>query len=186
MLVRLTTLTAILLYGLCTMTIADRLDGRLLQAMADTPRAGILELARRLGVARGTVQARLERLQRRGIVTGFGPDVDVRALGYPVLAFTTLEIAQGRLDDVVTHLRDIPEVLEVQATTGPGDLHCRVVACSNDHLQEVINRMLEVRGIDRTSTVIALTDQIPYRVLPLVRAATGLDPLCEPDAPRPR
>ena len=161
-------------YHLAMLTNAiDVLDGRLIRALAASPRAGVLDLARQLGVARGTVQARLDKLQARGVITGFGPDLDLAALGYDVLAFTTLEIAQGRLQDVVAHLRDIPEVLEAQATSGPGDLHCRVVARTNNHLQEVINRILEVRGIDRTTTVIALSTQIPYRVLPLVETAGG-------------
>src|SRR5436190_4573845 len=151
----------------------DNLDGRLIRTLAAAPRAGMLEVARQLGVARGTVQARLDKLLRRGVITGFGPELDLRALGYDVQAFTTLEIAQGRLRDVVEHLRDIPEVLEAHATSGPGDLHCRVAARTNNHLQDVINRILEVQGITRTSTVIALSDQIPYRVLPLVEAATG-------------
>ena len=154
----------------------DDLDGRLVEALAASPRAGVLELARRLQVARGTVQARLDKLQTRGVISGFGPDVDVAAIGYEVLAFTTLEIVQGRLDDVVEHLRAIPEVLEAHSTSGPGDLHCRVVARSNSHLQEVINRILEVQGIGRTSTVLALSEQISYRVLPLVRAAAGHGP----------
>ncbi len=146
----------------------DELDARLIQALADTPRAGVMELARQLGVARGTVQARLEKLQRRGIVTGFSPDVDLRAMGYGVLAFVTLEIAQGRLADVVEHLAGIPEVLEVHSTTGPGDLHARVVARTNEHLQQVIAGILDVAGIVRTTTQIALTEQLPYRVLPLI------------------
>ncbi|MEX2658847.1 MAG: Lrp/AsnC family transcriptional regulator [Acidimicrobiales bacterium] len=146
----------------------DALDGRLIRALADTPRAGIMELARQLGVARGTVQARLDKLVARGVISGFGPDLDLPALGYQVLAFTTLEIAQGRLGHVVSHIDAIPEVLEVHAITGPGDLHCRLVARTNDHLQTVINRILEVQGIVRTSTVIALTTQIAYRTLPLV------------------
>ncbi|MDQ1373380.1 MAG: hypothetical protein QOJ09_718 [Actinomycetota bacterium] len=151
----------------------DELDGRLIRALAETPRSGVLELARTLGVARGTVQARLDKLQQRGVVTGFGPDLDVAALGYGVLAFATLEIVQGRLNDVVDHLRDIPEVLEAHATSGLGDLICRVVARTNSHLQDVINRILEVQGISRSTTVIALSDQIPFRVLPLVDAAAG-------------
>jgi len=150
----------------------DDLDARLIEALAAQPRAGVLELARQLGVARGTVQARMDKLQQRGVITGFGPQLDPAALGYEVLAFTTLEIAQGRLADVVEHLRDIPEVLEAHATSGPGDLHCRLVARSNAHLQDVINRMLEVQGISRTTTVLALSDQIPYRVLPLVSSRT--------------
>src|SRR4051812_18739542 len=93
----------------------DELDGRLIRTLAASPRIGMLELARKLRVARGTAQARLDKLLGRGVITGFGPDIDLRALGYDVLAFTTMEIAQGRLDDVVDHLRDIPEVLEAQA-----------------------------------------------------------------------
>jgi DNA-binding Lrp family transcriptional regulator len=149
----------------------DSLDGRLIRALAESPRIGMLELARRLRIARGTAQARLDKLLGRGVITGFGPDLDVRALGYDVLAFTTLEIAQGRLSDVVEHLRQIPEVLEAHATSGPGDLHCRLAARTNEHLQDVINRVLHVQGITRTSTVIVLSHQIPYRVLPLVDVA---------------
>lgn len=155
----------------------DALDARLIRELTDTPRAGVMELARRLGVARGTVQARLDKLQRRGVVRGFSPDLDTRALGYDVLAFVTLEIAQGRLDDVVAHLAGIPEVLEVHSTTGPGDLHARVVARTNEHLQHVIGAILHVHGIVRTTTHIALTEQVPYRVLPLVSQAMG-----DPDA----
>ena len=115
-----------------------------------------MELARQLGVARGTVQARLDKLQQRGIISGFDPDLDLQAMGYEVLAFVTLEIAQGRLGDVIDHLQSIPEVLEAHATTGPGDLHCRVVARTNAHLQHVLGRVLEVPGIVRTTTQIAL------------------------------
>ncbi len=145
----------------------DGLDRRLVHALAEDPRASVMDLTRKLGVARATAQARLDKLIARGAI-GFGPVVDPRAIGYDVLAFTTIEIAQGRWQDVVDHLQDIPEVLEAQTTTGPGDLHCRVVAHTHEHLQEVINRILEVKGIDRTTTVIALTDQIPMRSRSLV------------------
>jgi len=132
-----------------------------------------MELARQLEVARGTVQARMEKLQQRGVVTGYGPDIDLRSIGFDVVAFVTLEIAQGALESVVSHLATIPEVLEVHTTTGPGDLLCRVVAPTNADLQPLIGRMLASGGIARTTTQIALTEQIPYRVLPLVTGATG-------------
>lgn len=160
----------------------DALDARLIQAMCATPRAGVMELARQLGVARGTVQARLEKLQERGVISGFDPDLDLQAMGYEVLAFVTLEIAQGRLDDVIAHLEGIPEVLEAHATTGPGDLHCRIVARTNAHLQQVLGRVLEVPGIVRTATQIALTEQIRFRVLPLV--AQVIDDAARDDRPR--
>lgn len=149
----------------------DDLDRRLLEAMTAHPRAGVLTLARIVGVARGTVQARLDKLQARGIVTGFGPDVDLHAIGFTVRAFVTLEIAQGRIDDVVDHLREIPEVIEVDMVTGVGDLHCLVVARTNDHLGVVLAHVLEVPGISRTTTVLSLSTPVARRVLPAVAAA---------------
>ena len=146
----------------------DELDARLLVAISRTPRAGVMELARQLDVARGTVQARLDKLQERGVVTGFDPDLHLAKLGYGVTAFVTLEIAQGHLDEVVAHLQAIPEVTEAHSTTGPSDLHCRVIARTNDHLQRVLNAVLDVNGIVRPTTQIALTEQIRMRTLPII------------------
>ena len=150
----------------------DDLDARLLELLAASPRLGVLEASRRLGVARGTVQARLDRLQRDGVITGFGPDLDPAALGYAVTAFVTLEIVQGKGHDAAArHLASIPEVLEAHTTSGAGDLMCRVVARSNADLQRVIDRVVADPSVTRSTTVIALDTQIGYRVLPLVRAA---------------
>ncbi len=74
---------------------ADSLDAALIELLAAEPRVGVLEASKRLRVARGTVQARLERLQERGVITGYGPEVDPAALGYEVTAFVTLEIRQA-------------------------------------------------------------------------------------------
>ena len=149
----------------------DALAARLIGVLSRFPRLGVLETARRLGVARGTAQARLGRLQARGVIRGFGPDIDVAALGFGVTAFATLEIAQGRGHDVQQHLARIPQVLEAHTITGPGDLLVRLAARDNEHLQQVIDAVLEVQGIRRTSTVIALSSPVPYRVLPLVEVA---------------
>src|ERR687898_3303462 len=60
---------------LVNMTI-DELDSRLIATLRANPRIGLLEVARQLGVARGTVQARLAKLEARGVITGHGPEVD--------------------------------------------------------------------------------------------------------------
>ena len=88
--------TMVSLYTMTTVSPGrvDRLDAALIELLAAKPRVGVLEASRRLRVARGTVQARLERLQERGVITGYGPDVDPAALGYEVTAFVTLEIAR--------------------------------------------------------------------------------------------
>lgn len=153
----------------------DRLDAGILRLLHDEPRIGVLETSRRLGVARGTVQARLDKMIDRGVITGFGPDVDLAALGYGVMAFTTIEVVQGRIKDVIDPLQAIPEVLEVHSIAGQGDLLVRLAARSNQHLMDLLERILSIADIARTSTAIALAHQIPYRVLPLMERAAGGD-----------
>jgi DNA-binding Lrp family transcriptional regulator len=149
----------------------DGLDARLIDLLVAEPRVGVLQASRRLGVARGTVQARLDRLWARGIITGYGPDVEPAALGYGVTAFVTLEIRQvGGHEPVATSLARIAEVLEAHTITGSGDMLLRVVARDNADMQRVIDLIVDVPGVVRTSTVIALAAPIRYRVLPLVRA----------------
>ena len=152
----------------------DDLDVKLIELFSAEPRIGALEASRRLGIARGTVSARLERLERSGVVSGWGPTLDPAALGHPVTAFLTLEIRQGAgHDSVGDHLTAIPEVLEACTITGPGDMLARVVARSNTDLQRVIDRALDHPGIIRSSTVIALATQVPYRTTPLLRASVA-------------
>jgi DNA-binding Lrp family transcriptional regulator len=120
------------------------------------------------------VQARLDRLQARGVITGYGPDIEPAALGYGVMAFITLEIRQaGGHDPVAERLGAIAEVLEAHTITGAGDMLCRVVARTNADLQRVIDAIVAVAGVVRAATVIALDTPVPYRILPLVRAAAG-------------
>ena len=118
----------------------DDLDRRIISELAEEPRLGMLELSRRLGVARGTVTARLDKLQRRGVITGFGPDLDLEALGFTVQALST----------------------------GDGDLLVRLAARSNPHLLKVLESILQLDYVDRASSVVVLATPIPYRTLQLV------------------
>lgn len=149
----------------------DQLDAHLIELLTTEPRIGVLEASRRLGVARGTVQARIDQMQARGVITGFGPDIDPAALGHAVTAFVTVELMQsGGRDEVALRLAEIGEILEAHTITGPGDMLCRVVARTNADLQRVIDAIVEVPGVLRTSTVIALATAVGYRTTPLVRA----------------
>ena len=151
----------------------DELDGRILDLFAAEPRVGVLEASRRLQVARGTVQARLDRLERDGVVTSWAPRVSPEALGYAVTAFITLEILQheGRAE-ISARLARIPEVLECWTVTGSGDLWCRIVAHSNADLQRVIDAIVTDPAVVRSVTLIGLAELIAHRTEPLVHAAT--------------
>jgi DNA-binding Lrp family transcriptional regulator len=151
----------------------DTLDLALLEALTEHPKAGALELSRRLGVARGTVQARLQRLEDSGVVTGYGPDIDLAAAGFGVQAFVTLEIAQGALEDLTADLAAMPGVLEAHATTGTGDVLCRVAARSHGELQQTLLQLGRSGSVVRSTSVVALSEVVRARTLPLLAADGG-------------
>lgn len=147
----------------------DDLDLSLLRLLIEEPRAGSREYARVLGVARGTVQARIARLEANGAITGYAAQVSPAALGYRVDAFVHLHLAQGKLDEVTARLAHIPEVLEAYSTTGEGDLLCQIVTRDNVHLEQIVQSLLAVPGVVRTRTEVAMRQRIGYRVLPLLQ-----------------
>jgi len=151
----------------------DGLDARIILDMAHSPRSGVLEMSRRLGVARNTVYARLARLERDGVITGYGPDIDLSAIGYDVQAFCTVELLQGRFEEVANELASIPEVIEIHTIAGQGDLVCKVVSTSNPGIMAIVELILAIPGVDRTTTAISLTEQLKRRTHQLIEAVLG-------------
>jgi DNA-binding Lrp family transcriptional regulator len=152
----------------------DGLDARIIALFTEDPQVGVLGASRRLGVARGTVQARLDRLQERGVIKSFAPQIEPRALGYPVTAFCTLEIRQRQGHaPVVAHLSAIPEVLEIHSITGVGDLIVRVVARDNADLGRVIDQMIDDVHVLRANTSMCLVSHLDHRTGPLVESTAA-------------
>lgn len=146
----------------------DALDLRILVISVLQPRAGVREFARQLEVARGTVQARMNKLERLGVLVGWGPDVSPAGLGYTTKAYVRLSLAQGVLDQVTERLATVPEVLEVDSIAGDSDLMCLVVARDSENLEEVIQRILAVPGVTRSRSETVLRQRVPRRILPLL------------------
>ncbi|WP_206498339.1 Lrp/AsnC family transcriptional regulator [Rhodococcus sp. KRD175] len=151
----------------------DQLDAKLIGLLTTDARAGIVELAATLGITRNTVQSRIKRLEDTGLIRSFRPELNLALAGIDVQAFLALELEQGYLSSVVAALRDIPEVLEIHATTGREDLLVRVATQDHASLQELIEKVLGIVGVWHSSTTVALTTPLPYRTQPLLQAITS-------------
>lgn len=158
----------------------DQLDVALVQAMRDHPRVGDLELSRLTGVARATVQSRLAKLEEAGVITGYGPDVDLVAAGHPVLAFVTLEIVQGSLDDVTVELDSLPNVLEAYITSGNADVVCKIAATSHEDLKDTLLHISQSGSVARSTSVIVLSELVEPRVMPMLRKGAADGPTRSP------
>jgi DNA-binding Lrp family transcriptional regulator len=146
----------------------DATDRRILLALDEDPRMPVMMLAQKLGLARGTVQSRLERLSSSGALRANSTRVLPSALGRGVTAAVSAELDQRMIDEAVEALRRIPEVMECVAPAGDTDLVIRVVARSPEDLYRVSEEIRLCPGIVRTSTSMFLREVIPYRMTELL------------------
>lgn len=147
----------------------DELDVRIIELLEQDPRTNGVDAAQKLGVARATYQSRLDRLISSGVLS-LTPTVNPAAIGFSVTAFISAEITQsGRGPGLIATLNAIPEVTEISTVTGSSDLLIRAVAVSNSDLQRVLDQIARHDDVLRTSTAIALDNQLPSRTVQLAR-----------------
>ena len=146
----------------------DATDARILLALDAEPEATTLSLSRTLGIARNTVHARLRKIAERRILGSPSQRVNPASLGYSLTAFLRLSISQSSADATMTALAEIPEIVEVLAITGEGDLQARVVARDPAHLYRLTTGILDIEGVTRSSTTLAMAEIIPNRMGPLL------------------
>src|SRR5690606_22408881 len=119
------------------MQLSDR-DRALLALLMDDARMPIAEIARRLGVARTTAQARLERLEQGGVIAGYGLRLSEDHLREQVRAHAMITLRPKTLERVVAALRAIPEVQSAHSVSGEFDLVAEVAAPSIRELDRVL------------------------------------------------
>lgn len=146
----------------------DDTDARILRALVAAPRATAVALAQTTGLARNTVHARLARLESGGVLQSFERRIDPGALGYPLTAFVMVTVTQRKLDRIGDALAGVPEVLEVHGLSGVTDLLVHVVARDADDLYRLAGQILDVDGVEKTTTGLVMRRLVDYRLGPLL------------------
>lgn len=146
----------------------DDLDRQLLALLMEDAKRPYTDLAKQLFVSGGTIHVRINKLIEAGVVKGQTLVVDPIALGYDITSFLGVYLQQSSLyDEVSDNLRRIPEIVAAHYTTGVYSIFIKVICRDTDHLRQVLQKIQEVKGIQRTETFIALEESInrPVQVL---------------------
>lgn len=138
----------------------DATDRALLALLRDDARAPTAELARQLGLSRTTVQSRMERLKRLGVIAGFTVTVPDELEARLVRAHVLITLAPKRSAAIEAALRRIPEVRVLHSVSGPFDLIAVVAASSIGELDTLIDRIGALDGVERTTSAIVLATRI--------------------------
>ena len=135
----------------------DSIDERLLLALRENGRASTAELARLVGRSRTSVQSRIERLEKRGVIVGYGvrlaPEHDLGA----VRAHVMIKIGPKETRAVTAALRAITQVKVLHSVSGDADLIAVAAAASVAEMDRVIDQIRELEGVERTHSSIILS-----------------------------
>lgn len=138
------------------MTELDPVDQNLLRLLKQNARSPVTTLARQLGVSRSTVQDRIRRLERRGIIAGYTLRSGASP-GQQLSAHVMIQINPKRSAQVVAALAAITEVTALQTVSGVYDLVTTVEAPTTAAMDRVLDAIGAVTGVEKTTTSIVLT-----------------------------
>ncbi len=142
----------------------DELDRSLLALLGADARISVATLARRLKVARSTIQARLERLETTGIIAGYTVKLGEAARQGRIRATVLLNIEPRAQANILTRLKSIPEVERVHTTSGRVDLLLQVSAPSTSVLDGVLDMIGEMTGVKSSESLIHLSTKLDRAV----------------------
>jgi len=135
----------------------DNLDRRLLALLRENARTSIASLAKALGVARGTVQNRIARLERDGTIVGYSVRLKPQVEEHRIRALMTIAVEGNRIEAVIAALRGDPAVGALHSTNGRWDIVAELRAESLAAFDEVLGRIRRLDGIASTETSLLLS-----------------------------
>ena len=145
----------------------DKLDYQIIQEMMTNAEISYADLGKKLFVSGGTIHVRIKKLEEVGIVKGTRLSVDLKSLGYDVIAFIGIYLEKSSLyDTVAKDLRKIPEIVRLNYTTGNYSMFAEVVCKDIQQLRFVLHDELQkIKGIERTETFISLDESFSRNVV---------------------
>lgn len=135
----------------------DDIDRQLIGLLRDDSRLPTTTLARRLGVARATVQNRIDRLMETGVILGFTIRLRGDAETGQIRAITALELRAGDKNAVVAQLKRMPDVARIHSTNGRWDLIVDLNTPDLATLDRVLHDIREIKGVSLSETSILLS-----------------------------
>ncbi len=135
-------------------------DRELLAILSENAREQTATIARRLGLSRTTVQAKIDRLERDGVIAGYGVKLSDAYESGMVKAHVLITIAPKTLARITTELHAISAVRTLHSVSGSFDLIAVVEATSIAELDHLIDRIGEIEGVERTLSSIILSTRI--------------------------
>ena len=142
----------------------DDLDRNILAQLSGDARMSVAVLARRLRVARSTVQARLERLESTGAIAGYTLRLGEAARGARIRATVLLGIEPRAQPGVLSRLKSLPQVERVNTTSGRVDLLLQLATSSTTELDETLDRIGGIEGVRSSESLIHLATKLDRAV----------------------
>jgi DNA-binding Lrp family transcriptional regulator len=139
----------------------DETDERILAELAQDARATYAEIGSRVNLSAPAVKRRVDRMLDSGVIRGFTTVIDRNALGWSTEAYVQV-FRHGTIapDELRKAWEDIPEVISAATVTGTADAMLHVLAKDMRHLEEALERIRSAADVERSESIVVLTNVI--------------------------
>jgi len=144
----------------------DDKDRAILDILQRDDRTGYAEIGAKVKLAASSVFERVKRMERDGVIRGYGARLDPRRLGHNVTAFVSVA-TRAASADIVARVGHFPEVEECYSIAGADSLMLKVRTGTTQELEALLERIRATAGVERTRTTVALDTYFEARPLPL-------------------
>jgi Lrp/AsnC family transcriptional regulator, regulator for asnA, asnC and gidA len=140
----------------------DDVDMKILSLLMQNANMPYTEIGKRINLSGGTIHVRMGKMEEAGIVTGSQLVIDYTKLGWDISAFLGIYLDKSSLyEEVAMQLKEIPEVVSINYTTGIYSIFAKIYCRDTVHLREVLHdKIQKVQGIQRTETFISLEESL--------------------------
>ena len=139
----------------------DEIDHQILDILIDNMRTPFTDIAKRLLISAGTVHVRVRKMEEAGIIKGSSLTLDYNKMGYSFIAYIGIYLEKTSMtQNVISDLRNIPNVTVAYVTAGKYNIFCKVRAKGTNDAKDIIYRIDDIPGVNRTETMIALEESI--------------------------
>ena len=145
----------------------DKLDFQIIQEMMEDAEISYADLGKKLFVSGGTIHVRIKKLEELKVVKGKKLSVDLKSLGYDVIAFIGIYLEKSSLyDSVAKELKKVQQIVRLNYTTGNYSMFAEIVCKDIQELRYVLHDELQkIKGIERTETFISLEESLDRNVV---------------------
>ncbi|MGC8992214.1 MAG: Lrp/AsnC family transcriptional regulator [Thermoplasmata archaeon] len=136
----------------------DETDMKIIELLKKNGRMPLEEMSKELNASKSTIHYRIKKLEEEGIIEGYTVNLNYKKLGYSVNAVICARVnfSEMKYHEIIEEIKKLDQIISIESLLGENDLLIHIISKNEEHLKEELKKLINIKGIERTSTYIII------------------------------